>query len=266
VAFATRVLEETRRLPDSANAALVSWMPLWGFEQIPIAPEGIPLTPDRPGVRVVVASVSEDYFATMGIAITDGRPFADTDAPDAPRVAVINETLARRHWPDRSPIGRRFRPGSSSEFVEIVGVASDAKYLFVLERQQGAVYFPFRQVPRSSMVVLAATSGPSLPKVAPLRDAVRRIDPELPVFDAQTIETFYEARATGMVRVVAQLIGGLGVIGVLLTMAGLYGLVSYAVASRTREIGIRMAAGATYGQGNHQIQSYLGRTRWSCRR
>ena len=111
-----------------------------------------------------------------------------------------------------------------------------------------AVYFPYRQRPQGSMVLLAQTAGESAAVVELLREIVNGLDRDLPTFEAQTIETFYESRGIGFLRTATELIGALGMIGMLLTMVGLYGLVSYSVSRRTREIGIRIAIGATYAR------------------
>ena len=110
------------------------------------------------------------------------------------------------------------------------------------------IYFPFRQVPRGNMVLLAQSAGDSSSLLTPLRDMVQGLDAAVPAYDAQTIETFYAARVTTIGTVMTRLVGGMGLMGVTLTMVGLYGLVSYSVSRRTREIGIRVAIGATSGR------------------
>jgi len=247
-AFIERALAEARRLPAVTSATMISAMPLWGLETASIVPEGYRMPDGQAGVRPIAASIEEEYFDTMGIPVLRGRPFRATDTRDATRVAIVNETLARRYWPNRDAVGGRFRlGGDDGPWIEIVGVAKDSKYFYIVEPPQEAVYFPFRQAPRPGMVLLARTSGESVSVVGPLRDIVRGLDGELPVFEAQSIETFYAARATGFLKVATEMIGGIGLMGVMLTMVGLYGLVSYSVSRRTREIGIRIAIGATYG-------------------
>jgi len=141
---------------------------------------------------------------------------------------------------------RDFRNGQP--LVEIVGIAKASAYGYFAEPPQDMVYFPFRQVPRGNMALLAQSTADSVSLVAPLRDMVRSLDAGVPVYDAQTIEMFYAARVTTIGTVMTRLVGGMGVMGVILTMVGLYGLVSYSVSRRTREIGIRVAIGATSGR------------------
>ena len=133
-------------------------------------------------------------------------------------------------------------------WVEIVGIARSGFYLYFAEPPQDMVYFPFRQVPRGNMVLLAQSAADSASLLAPLRAMVQTLDPSVPAYDAQTIEAFYAARVTSIGTVMTRLIAGMGLMGVSLTMVGLYGLVAYTVSRRTREIGIRVAIGATSGR------------------
>jgi len=142
-------------------------------------------------------------------------------------------------------VGKRFRldePGSP--WIEVVGLAQTSRYLFIGEPPTDFVYLPFRQRPVRDMVLTAQSTADSASLIAPLREAVRSLDPEVPVYDIHTMEDYFEARATRIFRVLLAIVGGMGVMGVALAMAGLYGLMSYMVARRTREIGIRMAVGA----------------------
>ena len=246
-AFVEQALDAARRLPNVTSASVTSRMPLWGLDVIEIAPEGGELLDGQRGVNALVASVDGDYFQTMGIPVLRGRTFRSTDIAGAPRVAIVNEALARRHWPDYDAVGRRFRVvGEDDTWVQVVGVARNSKYAYIVEPQQEALYLPFQQQPRGGMVLLARTAGDSTAAVRPLRDIARNLDPELPVFDAQTVEMFYAARATGLLTMATEMVGGIGAMGTMLTMVGLYSLVSHSVLRRTREIGIRMAIGATY--------------------
>jgi predicted lysophospholipase L1 biosynthesis ABC-type transport system permease subunit len=193
--------------------------------------------------------VDEAYLRTMEIPLVQGRDFLATDDAEAPRVAIVNETMARRYWPAANAVGQRLTLGGlSGGVVEVVGVARDSMYLSPAEMPQKMLYLPLRQHPRSAMTVLAQTAGPSAAPLAAMRDVVRRVDAAVPSFDAQTIERFYDGLAVSIARVVLSLVAGIGIMGVALTVIGLYGLVSYSVNRRTREIGIRVAVGATYAR------------------
>jgi len=178
-----------------------------------------------------------------------GRRFRATDTAAAARVAIVNETMARRYWPNADALGRRFRLSSGSgPWVEVVGIAANSTYLYFREPPQDMVYFPFRQAPHPNMVLLAETEDASASALDPLRALLQRMDPDVPVYDGQTIERFYDALVTGIARVAVSMIAGIGLMGMTLTMVGLYGLVSYTVSRRTREIGIRIAVGASNGR------------------
>ncbi len=224
-------------------------MPLFSFSSAWVAPEGYQLPTGQIGMRANTNGVDESYFATMDIPIVSGRAFTAADTADSARVAIVNDTFARHYYPDRDPIGKRFRVplsvGDPGPWVEIVGTTKTTAYLYVAENPTDMVYFPYRQQPAGNMVLLARTSGDSASVVGPLRDLIRGIDADVPAYDAQTMEAFYAARATTIGIVLIRLVGAMGVMGMTLTMVGLYGLVSYAVSRRTREIGIRMAIGAT---------------------
>jgi predicted permease len=189
--------------------------------------------------------VDEHYFETLDIRIVRGRGFRATDTTDAPRVAVVNENLAQHYWPDQDPLGKRFRVNKAKgPWVEIVGVTKTGRYLFIDEPPTDFAYFSYRQKPPQRMTLMAESTGDSASLIAPVREVVRSLDPNLPVYDVRTMERFYQARATSIAEVSVEIVGGMGVMGMALAMAGLYGLISYSVSRRTREIGIRMAVGA----------------------
>src|SRR6185436_9605196 len=171
---------------------------------------------------------SESYFETLEIPLLAGRGLRATDTAATPRVAVVNDTFARRYWPDGSAVGRRFRLfDEQGPTVEIVGTVPTTTYLYPGEQPQEMIYLPFRQAPpREGMILLVATSGDSSAMLAPVRDLVKRLDPDVPLFDLQTMEVFYAARVTSIGTVISRLIDGIGLMGLTLTMVGLYRLVS----------------------------------------
>jgi len=246
VQYFERVLEEARRLPGVETVAATSAMPLFSFNFDSIAPDGFRLAEDQKGLSVWSNAVDEHYFDALEIPLVRGRVFNASDDAGSQRVAVVNQTLAAHVWPGADPIGKRFRfANGRARSVEVVGVVRNSALALPGEVPQDAMYLPFRQERPARMTILATTSGPSTALLAPLRNVVTTIDADVPVSDVQTMEQFYEARISTLGRTVMRLIGAMGVVGVGLTMIGLYGLVSYGVSRRTREIGIRIAIGAT---------------------
>jgi putative ABC transport system permease protein len=249
VRFFSSVVESARQIPGALSASVISAMPYWTAEVASIVPEGYRLAPGEKSVQLFANVVDEQYFETMDIPILRGRAFMTTDTEAATPVAIVNETTARRYWPGGDARGRRFRlNGEQGRWIQVVGIAKDSTYLYIAEPPHEMVYFPFRQQARSNMVLLVQTSGPSQEPLPAMQALVRAIDPAVPVFDAQSMESFYSALVTGLGGVITTLIGGLGLMGMMITVVGLYGLVSFAVNRRTREIGIRVAVGATYGR------------------
>jgi predicted permease len=189
--------------------------------------------------------ISPDYFSTMEMPLRQGRGFTDRDDQNAPKVAVINETAVRKYFPNENPIGRRF--GSTIETagqLEIVGVLRDAKYDSVRDPAPPTMYVPYLQQPRTSQTIFQLrTSGDPIAAVGAIREAVRQIDPNLPLMDVSTQLDTVEKRLK-QERIFAQAYSLFGGLALLLASIGLFGLMSYSVARRTNEVGIRMALGA----------------------
>jgi len=217
-------------------------------------PEGYQLPKNQDRVPVLADTVGEGYFDTMAIAILRGRGFRGSDTATAPRVAVVNQELAKRYWPNRDAIGKRFRlDDPKGPWVEVVGVAKTSKYEWVGENATPFLYLPLAQHPSSRMTLVAQSFGDAAALMAPLREMVRGLDANQPVYDVRTMADIYEARAIATPKLITQTVGAMGVIGLLLAMVGLYGLMAYSVARRTREIGIRMAIGADRGSVERMV-------------
>jgi putative ABC transport system permease protein len=247
--FFLRALDEARALPGVVAATVTSAMPMFSFQFLPVLKEEQRLARGEVVPPAWANCVDEGFFKTMEIGVLAGRVFEATDDADAPAVAVVNDTLARHYWPGDNPVGKRLQVLEPTvRIVEIVGVVKTTTLGFPGELPQPGIYFPFRQRPYGQMTLLVTTGTDSAALVKPLRDVVRRLDADVPIFDAQTMEVFYGGRVRSFGTTMVRLVGGMGLMGLLLTMVGLYGLVSYTVSRRTREIGIRIAIGATYAR------------------
>jgi putative ABC transport system permease protein len=247
--FFTTLVEQARALPGARSVSATSSLPLYDFEFTPVLREGDRLPHGETAPQVFSASIEERYFDAMGLSLLAGRIFHDTDDADAPPVAIVNDTLARHYWPGEDPLRKRLQLlGPEGGIVEVVGVVRTSTLGFPGELPQNGIYFPYRQRRPRYMTVVAYTDGESSALVKPIEDLSRRLDPEVPIHDGQTMEQFYGARVIAFGGIMLRLVAGMGLMGVALTMVGLYGLVSYSVNRRTREIGIRIAVGATYAK------------------
>jgi predicted permease len=213
---------------------------------IPIVPEGHVFPK---GVvndsSVFGTTVDPHFFNTMGVAIVAGRGFRESDTADTPKVAVVNEALAHKYWPKEDPIGKRFQLNDAKgPWVQIVGLTKTGKYLWIAEPPTEYVYLPLAQHFEAKMTLLAESTGDPTALVQPLREMIRSIDPNQPMYDVRTMEDFYRKRVVNTPNMIMQMVGSMGLLGLVLAMVGLYGLVAFSVSRRTREFGIRMAIGA----------------------
>ncbi|NVJ15091.1 ABC transporter permease [Myxococcus sp. AM010] len=259
-ALFSSVLERVRALPGVTSAGMSSTVPLWGRDGLaPVLLPGESAAQADSRERVLFRTTSDGYFNTLGIPLKEGRAIEAWDGPGTAPVVVVNETFARRYFPGRSAVGQRVQLVLDGEpFREVVGVVGDVQHNSLDALPASEAFVPMGQLWGLHLLLTVRASQDAALLAPVLREQLRAVAPALPRAPVRSLESVVDA-SLGHTKVLGSLLVALAVLGLVLAGVGLYGVLSYSVSQRTRELGIRMALGAT---GQHLVWRVVGQGLW----
>ena len=244
--FFDRVVKESADLPGVRSVAVSSGLPLRPTRYSPMLPEGYPEVPLGQRPLFSIQSISPAFFETMSIPLLRGRTFNDRDNDGAPLVGIINEAFAKRLWPNQSALGKHILLGTMKQPTIVVGVVGNVKNIRLAVESVPELYYPLSQRPANSMNLVVRSVGDPRSLSAPLRAGILNIDKEQPANDVRTMEQ-HLADSIAPNRLTTLLLVIFSIMALVVATVGLYALISYTVAQRTQEMGIRLALGAMPG-------------------
>lgn len=243
VAFFDDLLRRVSTTPGVRQAAISAALPLSWKRITPVLPEGQPDVPLPQRPFLDIEAISPQWFQTLQVPIKMGRAFTEADNAQAPKVLIVNETFARRFWPNENPIGKHIIMGRGPGPSEVVGMAADVKNKGLAQDPQAQIYFPFSQIPWGNMNLIVRTAAEPHAMIRTLEAQIATIDPDQPVTAVQTVDELMDVSRKAP-RLMMLRLGIFSGIAVVLVIVGIYGVLSYSVAQRRQELGIRLALGA----------------------